>query len=74
MDVNIHPIDFGFNQCYIIQSEGTVMVDGGSPNKIEEFMNVMERIPVEPEDIQLIILTHGHFDHIGSAKEIKEVT
>lgn len=74
MDVNIHTIDFGFNQCYIIQSEGTVMVDGGSPNKIEEFMEAMNRIPVEPEDIQLIILTHGHFDHIGSAKEIKEAT
>lgn len=74
MYVSIDTIDFGFNQCYIIQSEGAVMVDGGSPNKIEEFMEAMERIPVEPEDIQLIILTHGHFDHIGSAREIKEVT
>jgi glyoxylase-like metal-dependent hydrolase (beta-lactamase superfamily II) len=74
MDVNIHTIDLGFNQCYLIQSECTILVDGGSPNKIEEFMEAMERIPVEPEDIQLIILTHGHFDHIGSAKEVKEVT
>lgn len=74
MEVNIHSIDFGFNQCYVIKSEGTVMIDGGPPNKVEDFMKVSEGIPVQPEDIQLIIITHGHFDHIGSAKEIKEVT
>jgi hydroxyacylglutathione hydrolase len=72
--LNIYPIDFGFNQCYIIQSEGTIMIDGGSPNKAEAFKQAIEKIRINPQDIKLMVLTHGHFDHIGSAKEIKEIT
>jgi glyoxylase-like metal-dependent hydrolase (beta-lactamase superfamily II) len=34
----------------------------------------MSKIPVSPEDIQLIILTHGDFDHVGSAKDIKALS
>jgi len=71
---SIHPIDFGFNQCYIIRGEGAVMIDGGPPNRAEDFMRAMKMIPVRPEDIQLIILTHGHFDHIGSARDIRRIT
>ncbi len=50
------------------------MIDGGSPNKAEAFKQAIEKIQMNPQDIKLMVLTHGHFDHIGSAKEIKEIT
>jgi glyoxylase-like metal-dependent hydrolase (beta-lactamase superfamily II) len=37
-------------------------------------MKGIENLSIKPEDIQLIVITHGHWDHIGSAKEIKEIT
>jgi glyoxylase-like metal-dependent hydrolase (beta-lactamase superfamily II) len=72
--VRIHTIDFGFNQCYLIQGEGVVMVDGGPPNSADTFVRALNSLPVEPDDIELIVLTHGHFDHIGSVADIKEIT
>jgi hydroxyacylglutathione hydrolase len=74
MDVNIYPIRLGFDCCYVIQDEGTIMIDGGVANKAKDFRKALETIPVAAEDIQLIVLTHGHFDHVSSARDIKEIT
>jgi hydroxyacylglutathione hydrolase len=37
-------------------------------------MEALERLSIRPGDIRLIVLTHGHWDHIGSAREIKGIT
>ncbi len=74
MNVKIHPIPLGFDHCYIIRDVGTIMVDGGAPKEIKEFKKTMEQLSMEPRDIRLMIMTHGHWDHIGSAKEIKDLT
>jgi glyoxylase-like metal-dependent hydrolase (beta-lactamase superfamily II) len=50
------------------------MVDGGAPRAKKQFTKALEEILVKPNDIRLMILTHGHWDHIGSAKDIKELT
>src|SRR5512139_1974663 len=74
MEVNIYPIKLGFDHCYIIRGEKTVLIDGGSPNQVNQFKKGLVRLSIEPEEIELIIITHGHWDHIASAKEIKTIT
>ena len=74
MGINIYPVTLGFDHTYIIQDQGTIMIDGGSPKQAKAFSKALENVSIKPEDVQLIVLTHGHWDHIGSAKEIKEIT
>lgn len=74
MSTNIYPIPLGVDHCYLIRDKRTIMVDGGAPKKVKEFTKAIEKIGIKTHDIQLIILTHAHWDHIGSAKEIKELT
>jgi hydroxyacylglutathione hydrolase len=74
MGVGIHPITLGYDHCYIIQGEKAIMIDGGTPKLANGFMKAIERLSMKPEDIKLIVLTHGHWDHIGSAGEIKALT
>jgi hydroxyacylglutathione hydrolase len=74
MGVGIHSVKLGVDHCYIIQGERFIMIDGGAPRQVKGFMKAIERLSIKPEDIKLIVLTHGHWDHIGSAKEIKDLT
>jgi hydroxyacylglutathione hydrolase len=74
MALKIFPMRFGINRCYLVQDEGVIMIDGGPPNKLKAFQKSIAKIPIDPNDIRLIIMTHGDFDHVGSAKEIKSLT
>ncbi|UCB60499.1 MAG: MBL fold metallo-hydrolase, partial [Candidatus Bathyarchaeota archaeon] len=74
MSHEIIQMPLGFNDCYLILDGGVTMIDGGAPGKISEFKAAIRNIPLEPADIKLVIITHGHIDHIGSLKDIKELT
>jgi hydroxyacylglutathione hydrolase len=74
MGISIHAIPLGINNVYVVKDKGVVMIDGGAPKKGRAFLKGLDAIGINPEEIQLIILTHAHWDHIGSAAEIKELT
>ena len=72
--MNIYPIQMGMTCCYIVHDKGTIMVDSGPPNKLANFIKNMKKLSIDPKQIKLIVITHGHYDHIGSTKVIKEAT
>ena len=74
MVVGIFPIPLGFDRCYVLKSEGVIAVDAGAPGHGKRFAQGLERVSIHPKDVQLVVITHGHWDHIGSAKEIKNLT
>jgi glyoxylase-like metal-dependent hydrolase (beta-lactamase superfamily II) len=50
------------------------MIDGGSPNQVNQFKKGLARLSIKSEEIELMVITHGHWDHIASAKAIKTIT
>ncbi len=64
----IKRLNFGLVNAYLIRgSQGTVLVDTGYRNNREKLLSM-----VKDEDLKLIILTHGHGDHIANAKFISD--
>jgi hydroxyacylglutathione hydrolase len=59
-----------FVNTYIIHAESSkecIVIDpGGSYDKINNVLTKYELVP------KVILLTHGHFDHIGAVNELKE--
>lgn len=74
MKTEIFRVKLGLNSTYLIRGKDVVMIDGGMPKKLKVFKRVLTRLEIHPSEIKLIVLTHSHFDHSGSAQEIRELT
>jgi glyoxylase-like metal-dependent hydrolase (beta-lactamase superfamily II) len=62
---------FGSN-CYIVGSESDkvgIIVDPGA-----DANDILKEVKELGLDIRYIVLTHGHMDHIGAVKGVKEAT
>ena len=74
MTVKLHTISLGFVNCYLIQGEKNILIDAGAPGMLKSFLKKLTQTGIQPADIDLILFTHGHFDHIGFASELKELS
>lgn len=60
------------SNCYIVGSKSNkegMIIDPG-----DEAKQILKRVKQLALDIKLIVLTHGHIDHTGALKEVREVT
>ncbi|MBF2709906.1 MBL fold metallo-hydrolase [Flavobacterium soyangense] len=65
---------FGMINCFLIKGEKKhVLVDTGVPNSEKKIIKQLKKHGIKLDDIGLILVTHGHIDHFGSAKELKDI-
>ena len=58
--------------CYILGSAGTgegLVIDPG-----DEVLRIIKEVSKSRLKIRFILVTHGHFDHTGGARELREIT
>jgi hydroxyacylglutathione hydrolase len=74
-DSVVQPVRFGHANVYFIRTEdGHILVDTGMPGDPETLDEVFATAGVEPSSIRLIVVTHGHMDHMGLTAYAKEAT
>ncbi|MCH6472287.1 MBL fold metallo-hydrolase [Sinomonas terrae] len=64
----VHLITHAFVNCYVIEDDGGVtLVDAGLPSMWPMLAELLESVNRTPDEIRALVLTHGHFDHVGFA-------
>lgn len=53
------------NNIYIIRGKDNVMIDTGLQSQSYELQKALAGMQLKPEDIRVVLHTHGHADHIG---------
>lgn len=72
MNVDIHRIRCGIANCYLLKGDGgAILVDATNPGNEAEIVKQMQQQGIQPGDLKLIFITHGHMDHFGSADRLK---
>lgn len=60
---------------YLIDApRGLVLVDTGLPGSQKRILRAIVKLGKGPSDLKLVLLTHRHLDHIGSAAVLKKQT
>jgi hydroxyacylglutathione hydrolase len=74
-DSVVQTVGFGHANVFFIQTEhGQILVDAGMPGDPETLDEVFATAGVDPSTIGLIVVTHGHMDHMGLTAYAKEIT
>jgi glyoxylase-like metal-dependent hydrolase (beta-lactamase superfamily II) len=61
--------------AHLIKSDaGCVLVDAGIPGSARKIARVLARHGLSFNDIRLIIITHAHTDHAGSAARLRQLS
>ena len=56
--------------AYLVQGKRPILVDTGAPGDADRIVVALRQAGVAPEELSLILLTHGHGDHVGAANEL----
>lgn len=69
-NLKIHKITLSYyDNIYVIENNGKLlMIDAGIPKKEKKIERKLRKIGIAPKNIQYILITHGHFDHVGAAQ------
>jgi hydroxyacylglutathione hydrolase len=74
-DYTLHPINLGNVSCFLLHRPGAaILVDCGNAGSEVKILEEILRLGLEPGMLKLLVLTHAHFDHAGSAGKLKELT
>jgi glyoxylase-like metal-dependent hydrolase (beta-lactamase superfamily II) len=71
----VRPLDVGTGtHAYVVMGERPILVDTGWGARTDKVIAALHAISVEPRDLALIVLTHGHGDHAGGAARLRELS
>lgn len=74
MNFTFHRIPVGIDNCFLLRGKQTILIDGGAWGGFGAFQRALKKLQVDPKEIELILLTHGHWDHITCLRDIQNLT
>lgn len=72
VDAGVHVVT-GTNVNWAVISEGAAvtLVDAGYPNDARALFASLEALGHRPEDVEAVLLTHAHLDHMGAIPALR---
>ena len=65
----VHLVELAHVNCYLIEDDdGVTLVDTGLPDHWRGIQQALRHMGKTPGDVRAVVLTHAHFDHMGTAQ------
>jgi glyoxylase-like metal-dependent hydrolase (beta-lactamase superfamily II) len=71
---NVYQLTIKASNVILIIEEKLTLIDTGLRGSSSQIVDFIHHLGHSPEEINLIILTHNHIDHMGGLAELKQLT
>ena len=72
---NVYYVGICWVSAWLIKtSDGPVLIDTLYEPYTDQLIENIKKVGVNPADIKMVLLTQGHFDHVGGVSKIKALT
>jgi glyoxylase-like metal-dependent hydrolase (beta-lactamase superfamily II) len=68
----VYRISLGRSNSYLLAGDDLTLVDTGMPGEAEGILESITKIGRRAEELNYILITHAHMDHMGSLGAIKK--
>ena len=69
----VFPLPLGNANAFAVRDRrGVLLVDAGWPGREEELLRRLKALKIFPEEVGLAVVTHVHYDHVGSLAAFRE--
>nr|WP_320146619.1 MBL fold metallo-hydrolase [uncultured Anaeromusa sp.] len=70
----IIPLKLGFADAHLVLDQQAILIDTGINANQEQYLSLFSQAGLTPQDITLLVITHGHADHYGNIRMLKDLT
>jgi glyoxylase-like metal-dependent hydrolase (beta-lactamase superfamily II) len=68
----VHRIEDAYTNWYLVEQDGRLtIVDTGVPDSWQSLTSALDQLGHKPDQVDAVVLTHAHFDHVGFAERAR---
>jgi glyoxylase-like metal-dependent hydrolase (beta-lactamase superfamily II) len=68
----VHRVEDAYTNWYLLEDGGRLtIVDCGVPTSWASLHHALARIGRRPDDVEAVVITHAHYDHVGFAERAR---
>jgi glyoxylase-like metal-dependent hydrolase (beta-lactamase superfamily II) len=68
----VHRVEDAYTNWYVVEDDGALtVVDTGHPRSWASLQELLARLGRDARAVEAVVLTHGHFDHMGFAERAR---
>ena len=72
---NLYFVGTHAESCHVLAtSRGLIMIDCGEDGTVDAILESLDTLGFSPKDVKIILLSHGHCDHSGGARRMRELS